>query len=122
MLFKNRLEKLMFNNKYNIKHKGDKSGGRIYCIYNVPGEFYKTVYVAKGQSVMREYTAWLLVTKFETASMPPFVEVREAFLTGDESLWWCHETPIGRFFNSNELDVAIQQYKASRTNKIQRFK
>ena len=123
-IFKNKLEKILYNDKYNSYYKGQINGNIIHSIYDVPGEVYKTRYLGKDDSVAGPITLWLLATKNEAPNMKPYVEVRLAVLSGDESCWHTYKEHLIRVYTAKELteylDNYIKNYKNRR--KVTKFK
>lgn len=111
MILKNKFEKLMFNRGYNTRNKGNVVGHIYRCIYDVPGNFYKSYYIRKDKTLMYgNCTMWLLVTAIQ-ASDGIYYQVREAVMAEDESCWCCPFKHIIQVYSKTELDLFVKQYK-----------
>ena len=108
MIIKNRFEKLLFNKAYNNRNRGNTVGGMYMCIDDVPGKFYKTVYIGKRHTIMGgESTLWLLITELENKHY----HVREAFVTEDMSCWHSQIKKYVTICTKEDLNVYIDEYK-----------
>lgn len=114
MIIKNKLERLMFNDDYNERHK---NGPRFCgdCIYNLRGEFYKSYYIGTEQVLGNTKYLYLLAMKIDTQN-GQYVEVRETLLSEDCSTW-NYSNNVEKFYNSKDLKEFVRQYKSSKNNK-----
>lgn len=116
---KNRFELLVFDERYNRRNIGSSSQYGYKCIYDMPGEFYKSTFVKKSHCQTGECTIWLLATKIEGPGIAPYVEIREAKLSGDESWWYANTQPIAVCYSPEEVNTFFKNYKQQ--FKVQRF-
>lgn len=119
MIIKNKLERLMFNDAYNERHK---NGPRFCgdCIYNLRGEFYNSYYIGTEQVLGNTKYLYLLAMKIDTQN-GQYVEVREALLSEDCSTW-NYSNNVEKFYNSKDLKDFVRQYKSLKNNNKKKFR
>ncbi len=111
MLIKNKLERLMFNEAYNERHK---NGPRFCgdCIYNLRGEFYNSYYIGTEQVLGNTKYLYLLAMKVNNQ----YVEVREALLSEDCTTW-NYSNEAEKLYSSKQLKEFVKQYKSLKNKK-----
>ena len=105
MLFKNRLEKLLYNDEHNTYWKGKIYNETVQSMYDLPGKLYKTRFICNDTMISGPVTCWLIANLVEEPGINPYVEIRKAWLSGDESHWFCNQRPIQRLYSAKEVDI-----------------
>ena len=123
-MFGNRLEKLLYNNDYNYRHKGECTGEHVYSIFDIPGKLYKTAYLGQEDVGNGIRTHWIVATKIEGVGIVPYVEIRRAVLARDESYYFICKEALGVFYSSDDVSRFIKIYKNryKEANKIIKFR